>query len=446
MHRRRGREEENEALLKAIKALTPGPNGLRDLTAAELVFATGLPEPEILALLPGLATRCGARVAATAAGQVLWRFPADIDARWRRTALRRLGAFLGRNSRRMAELLLKLGYSFWALAAYVLLRSWKTDFSPSRQGRRYSFYDLLLSFVFGDPDPDAAEPEIEGRRFLAWASERRGIVSAAEYALFWGLDRESAEESLARFAGEYGGLPRAIDAGILAWEFPGPSGPGHEALWHRMLHFSNNPASGNAAIVFSSFANLGFGLLTLKAIASWWALDAAARSQHEFLAALVTISGLAGPGTVALLLGILPCAAAAFGLGIPLVRRLRMLAENAGRRRANDRIAVGRTLLAAGGSLQVGAAVSAGAKRGRKGLIHRARGDRLALRRQLDVLAADFRAELDGMEDGTIAYRFDELARELRALDEARSAAIGPGPDGEGRTVIFDSGEAISRD
>ncbi|HET7838434.1 MAG TPA: hypothetical protein VFL04_01655, partial [Rectinemataceae bacterium] len=120
---RLGLEEGRELLADAIASVPPGREGLRDFYAEDLVLPTGLPLHLISALLPGLVVEAGARVAATAAGRVLWRFPAGPVAQRRPGRKGELRSVLMRALRRVAEGLIQLGWSSWAYLAFLAFGS-----------------------------------------------------------------------------------------------------------------------------------------------------------------------------------------------------------------------------------------------------------------------------------------------------------------------------------
>ncbi len=346
---------------------------------------------------------------------------------------------------------MQFGWSSWAALAYLLLGSRSASSSPLLHGRSLSYYELVLSFVFGEADPEARRAADEGRSFLAWAALRRGLVSAEEYALHFGLGLAEAEEGLAGHAAEYGGEARALGAGLLAWHFPGlcagngPGGGAGPALpaipYRRMLPFSDNPPGADRVAAISGSAAIVFGAFTTEAVLQWLQLDASHRFERYALETLVTVFGLMPPALSLWLFGLVPLAAGAVGILLPLGRELVRLRENARRRALNARIVAGRRLLAAGGELELSCSEP-----------ERPRAD---ARRSLEELAAEFGATISaqnsaeygatisardsgqaGTDDCTLSYR-SRLAEMLEMLEIERSTLP---PCAEADGIVFDSG------
>ena len=431
-----------ELLLAAVAAARPGPRPerLRDLSTADLVLATGLAGPEVELLMPTLAREYGARVAATGAGELLWRFPASLTGRRHaadaREALRSLGRVLRKGAGAAVRAAIGIGYSFWALVAFLSLGWADRGGGAYVTGRKISFYSLVFSFVLGGPDPEADRATRAGSEFLAWAAARRGLVSAAEYALRNGIRLDEAGEALALYAAEYGGCPQALGEGILAWYFPAAAGaerpPPPAPPFRRMRPFSPNPRGWNLPIALVGAVNAAAGAASVAAWARWATLAEEGRAVPALLASFATGFGIVEPAVVLCCAGLLPLATGLLGLALPLVRLLGDAAENAGRKSANARMIAGKRVLDSGGRLELPVP---GAPKAR-GPLSRRLGS-AAPRKALDSLAAELGARIDGLPDGRISYEFEALAAELRALEEARAGL--PPPEGRGR-IVYDSG------
>jgi hypothetical protein len=464
--RARNPYDDRRLILEALRGLTPGPSGLVDVTARDLAHATGLGEHRITYALKDLCSEYRARVAATGAGEVLWRFPHPLAGRHSPGPLKRLAAGARRLglalSRGAARALVGAGYSTWALGAWVLLRGESLDHDPELHGRRLGFYDLVLGFVFGPGGAGKARERrslahrgdraagtavaadtAASRRFLAWSDARGGLVSAEEYALHAGLGLEEAEELIAGMAASAGGEARALGPGFLAWSFPrcDRAWTAAPSPYLGMRRLFGNPRASDALAVSLGAANLLFGGAVVTAALAWDFLGALSRGGVEGFGLVALIGGYAGLGLLIAILGVLPLAAGLVGLGLPLARALSAHRENEARRRGNARILAGNRILATGGVVEL-----TGPGQGKRGFggffgragIGRKAALRMAPRKALDALAAEFGAELDSGADGSLVYRFRRLEGLLGALADERSKAAGRRK--EETDIVYDSG------
>ncbi|MBP7095634.1 MAG: hypothetical protein KBC36_06050 [Spirochaetia bacterium] len=427
--------------LRAFEALVPRRGGSRDLTTRELVQATGLPEHELLALLPALAAEYGAAVAATDSGEVLWRFPGHLEPRRPREGARSLA--FRRAAREFGGLLaraaLAVAYAPWAFFSWGFLAARARRGAWTVNGRRTGFYEVVFSFVFGGArDPEAERRARSGADFLAWAATRGGLASASEYALREGLEPEEAGRRLAGYAALYGGAPEALGPGLLAWRFPLPPGtlPALPPPVRRApKRFSENTPEWDAVAAGVGASGLASGALVAVFALSVLAAEDSGGSAPWFAAFLASLFGLVPPAFTFWAFGIVPALGGLLGLAVPAARALAVSKENRRRRREDALVRAGAALLELADVEEPVARLAPGRD------AEAGRGSDASIRAAVETIAACFGAELDGEDGGWTVYRFPRLGEEFAALRAAR-ASRPPLAVRKGR-VVFDSGTRL---
>ncbi|HET7838211.1 MAG TPA: hypothetical protein VFL04_00525, partial [Rectinemataceae bacterium] len=247
-------------------------------------------------------------------------------------------------------------------------------------------------------------------------------------------------------AGSLGGP--TVGLGAAAADAPGAGlgarpgyGAGPVPAYRKMLPFSDNPPEADRMAALAGAAAILGGALTTQAVLFWWSLGPELRYERYALETLVSAFGLLPPALTLGFFGLLPLAAGAAGLILPLGRELGRLRENARRRALNARILAGRRVLEAAGELELACLDT--------------RRSRAAARRSLDSLAAEFGASVSVPEPPSdaasglpglrepgcrLSYSFPRLAELLAELERLRGPTPPAGEEGGGG-IVFDSGD-----
>jgi len=461
---------------------------------ADIVAFTGLPKPQVDAELPAVADEFGGRLKVTDSGEILYSFPDGFKSRYRgfRPGLKRALKAFGKGAAVVGTYLFKawimvmlVGYFalFIALVVLALLASVaasasdKNGKSRSRGGglaltgrlidlfvriwfynevfkspgqRRYAsnerarskenrrpLHKAIFSFVFGEPDPNAAHDSVEKRAFVALARAKKGVVLLEDFMAVTGLSPEEADVAINRYLYEFEGSPEVSEGGTVYYHFPklllrarSDEAGASDSPFQRLRVFSANDTKSNFWYAAINGVNLVFGSYFLFCSLAYESLAARPISGGTYLFWFVGslfAEFAANPlGLMMIGLGIVPLAFSALFWLVPALRAGSLA-------RQNERIKV-RNLRRA---LYAGAVASPSAVREptSDALPVSARPrDSAAPRKVLEQLAAYESAE--AIAGG--AWRLAELERKNADAERVR-AAVRP-EDYRLGDVAFDSG------
>jgi hypothetical protein len=332
-----------------------------------------------------------------------------------------------------------------AIFAFSMRRSRARSFGGGR-GRR--LYERVSLFIFGPEEP-AKDPLLEERRILALIRARSGRIGLIDLMGVTGLPREDAERLATRLVVEYEGELEVGEEGSLVYVFKdlrktADSGPFPERVsmsWERPVQVApltgDNSTGSNVAIAALNGFNLlmsGYAIVGGLTLANLEILLTPRRHGYGYGYGYGYGHGYGAQSlldaSAPLALGWIPFLFSAAIFLFPMARALL-------RRRAEARAA------AENGRRGVIAEISAAPDREhtpeRLAEAYRRRAGRPAEKKALERLLGRLGGELDVKEDGSLIWRFRELAGEAAALEQARKAA----PEDERRLgpVVFSSAD-----
>jgi hypothetical protein len=407
------------------------------LTKADAITLSGLPEPETARALTSLLKEYRSHLAATESGELVYQFDPAFERRVARTWRERLAA---------AGAVVWAGFTFVfkisivvTLVAYFTLFlammialifarrgdddddrgfgfgfadlfwiwGWNPGFAGAPVRRRVAsplrkpFYKSVFAFVFGPPR-EKVDPLADEKEILAAIRERNGRIGAVDLVQLMGWDFERAEEEATRLLVDYDGEPEVTDDGVVIYVFRDLRKTAAEGArwattvrprpaWDRVelaAPLTGNTAGTNTAIGFFNAFNLlaPFWIVPLFEIKTHISLAGATVWLHQF-----------------------PAAFSALFFAIPLVRLVRDKLQQRARGRRNARRGLLARIFAAPAqprALEEIAPEPALAA---------------ALQRDLVPLGGDVSSEPD--ERGRVRYLFPRIERELAALERARQKA-----------------------
>jgi hypothetical protein len=295
-------------------------------TVADIVARTALPLQTVRELVPLAADEYSARLEVTESGEILYSFPRGFVSK-RRGFKARFGRFMeqfGRGLKIAAQALFKVwimamlvGYFvlFMAIALGALMLSVAASSSSSsnnrsrgrnggmggmffvssvfdmiiriwfyseltksldprrgrvqnRRPRGRPLYKAIFSFVFGDGDPNADWDSREKQAVIAYLQANSGVISLPEFMILTGKERVEAEERIASYCVEFGGMPEATEDGTVVYRFDelllradkrDRSFAGFSAPLKRLRSFSSNTKGMNGWFAVINTVNLLFG-------------------------------------------------------------------------------------------------------------------------------------------------------------------------------------------
>jgi hypothetical protein len=471
-------------------------------TVADIVARTALPLQRVRELVPLAADEYSARLEVTESGEILYSFPRGFVSK-RRGFKARFGRFMeqfGRGLKIAAQTLFKvwtmamlvgyfvlfmvialgalalsvaasssgssnsrssrrsggMGGMFFASSVFdMIIRIWfyseltksldpRRSGAPAKRPKGRPLYKAIFSFVFGDGDPNADWDSREKQAVIAYLQANSGVISLPEFMALTGKERVQAEERLASYCVEFGGMPEATEDGTVVYRFDelllradkrDRSFSAFSAPLKRLRTFSSNPKSMNRWFVAINTVNLLFGgyffsnALSTGHILTQEHFDAAS---YLYGVVYVVLSHLvANPLTViSVALGIIPLAFSLLFWLIPAFRYGGMKKSNEAVKLENLRKdGYGRIW---NNPLSVRASdINPAAEECRPKNMAAAR------ERALKEIGAYAVPDVEIGADGETVYVFKELDREKTALQRYR-ASIKPGSSDLGKTV-FDS-------
>jgi hypothetical protein len=225
------------------------------LTRADAVAVSGLPQDETDRALTLLLKEYRSHLAATDSGELLYQFDPAFERRdavpWRERAAR-LGAALWKGFSFLFKITI-VGTLVVYFTAFVLmllaiffarsagrdgdsdddsgggfgglfwLWGWNTGHDPRQRRlasgpRQPPFYKSVFAFVFGPPAP-AVDPLADEKEIVAHIRANDGRIAAADLVRLMGWDFERAEEEVTRLMVDYGGEPEVTDDGVVLYVF-----------------------------------------------------------------------------------------------------------------------------------------------------------------------------------------------------------------------------------
>lgn len=315
-----------------------------------------------------------------------------------------------------------------------------------QQGR--AFYKSVFGFVFGEGDPNKGWDDEERRYIISYIRSHKGVITVEEFMALTGRESDEANALMNRILLEFEGEPGVTDNGTVVYAFPElmrTSQSEQKALGQvpllnpvskRLSPFSANKRRTNGWILFFNGFNLAFGSyflvasLTQSAGIIW---GKTGPYLYSFTGKLLQQSGINSPAPLlAIVLGAVPVAFSILFFLVPLLRKISLDRRNA---RIQEEILRRRILIQV---LSSPARVDPSEVRPLGNGLD-PRNLPAASKRIVDRLAASMGAEpLVKEEEGTFAYKFPELERQIADLEDYRRK-IDLKSYEVGRT-IFDSG------
>ncbi|TXT49170.1 MAG: hypothetical protein FD137_772 [Spirochaetes bacterium] len=309
---------------------------------------------------------------------------------------------------------------------------------------RYPLHKAIFSHVFGDGDPNKDWAAVEKKAVVAFLQTHKGVMTMAEFMAMTGHEPEDAEMAINAYLLEFEGSPEVSPQGHVYFQFPKllsqlgstPEVAGSTVLLKRTRKFSSNSKKSDMIFRLINGFNVVFGGYFLWAAlsvgpevyirtAEGWALRGGLPFLYSASAYLFQILGIANP--IPLLgwgLGVTPLLFSSLFFAIPLIRSVRLAAENEAIRADNLRKIAYRNILAAEGPFKPESlAISIEEAKPR---------DPRVLTKIVDRFAAWARAE--PVDQG---YSFDSVAESQKEIVAIRArvdqGSYAPGP------VVFDS-------
>jgi hypothetical protein len=298
----------------------------RGSTVADIVAGTALPLQTVRELVPVAADEYSARLEVTESGEILYSFPRGFVSK-RRGFKARFGRFMeqfGKGLKIAAQTLFKvwtmtmlvgyfvlfmvialgalmlsvaasssnssnnrssrsgggMGGMFFASSVFdMIIRIWfyseltksmdrRRGGVPDKRPKGRPLYKAIFSFVFGDGDPNADWDSREKQAVIAYLQANAGVISLPEFMTLTGKERGEAEERIASYCVEFGGMPEATEDGTVVYRFDelllradkrDRSFSAFSAPLKRLRSFSSNTKAMNGWFVAINTVNLLFG-------------------------------------------------------------------------------------------------------------------------------------------------------------------------------------------
>lgn len=424
------------------------------LTCADAVIASGLPEVEATRALTLLLKDHRSHLSVTESGELLYQFDPTFARRdalsWRERGTA-AGAWLWKGFSflfKIAIVTTLVGYFalfVGMMIAMVFARSnssddddrgfgldgllwfwgWDTGNNWNRQrsrlaprGPRAPFYKRVFAFVFGPPQPPT-DPLQDEKQLVAFIRAQRGRIAAVDLVRLMGWNFPRAEQETTRLMAHYGGEPEVTDEGVIVYTFKElrktakttaeedtDAAPATRWAWQRaskVAPLTGNPPGTNALIGFFNGFNMVAPLLIVPAF------------EMRFRVSLAEWQGL--------LFGF-PLAFSTVFFAIPGMRWVKARLDARKRRKHEERHQLLRRIFAGGG------------KRTREELAPTPALGAL-LDDELVTLGGDVAIEPD--DQGRVCYIFPRVEQELAAVTRARTAAAAGERDAG--AVVFSSAE-----
>lgn len=371
-----------------------------EAVVADLVAFTGLPKYQVETELPALADEYRGRLKVTESGEILYSFPQGYSSRYRGfvPGFKRFWNGLVRGVSRVLAFLFKIwimvmlvGYFvvFLALAVLAIVASIAGSMAgnrgsssrsrssggglflatrlldlfvriwfyneilkgPSQRGTAFGrsnakkgrpLHKAIFSFVFGEPDPNAAHDQVVRQTFVSMVQARKGIILIEEFMALTGLPMEQAELAISRFLYEFEGSPEVSENGTVYYHFPAllkrsrqDSGVSATLPHKKIRPFSANDSKSNSAYALINGVNVLFGGFFLGAWATYGELILregmklpALKYFYGFVYTLLDFAGANPDFVIPVILGIVPIVFSVFFWLVPAVRALRVRREN----------------------------------------------------------------------------------------------------------------------
>lgn len=381
-----------------------------EATIADIVAFTALPKYQVETELPAVADEYGGRLKVTDSGEILYSFPRGFVSRYRGfgPAFRRFLKVAGKVVKSVTAFLFKawimvmlVGYFalFVALAVLALLasvaassaggerggrsrgrsgglgglmfatrlidiiiriwfynevfkspgqRRYETDMRARKRENRRPLSRAIFSFVFGEPDPNAKQDEVEKKAFLALARVKKGVVLLEDFMSITGLSPADAETAINRYLYEFEGIPEVSENGTVYYRFPGlmkrvrsDEAGVTDSPMAKVRPFSANAPKANRSYALINGVNLLFGSYFLYSSVFIGYIPASAVTGgtylYWFVLSLLAQIGLNPMLFASLVLGVVPIAFSFLFWLVPGIRAGRLKAENERIKTANLR-------------------------------------------------------------------------------------------------------------
>jgi hypothetical protein len=316
-----------------------------------------------------------------------------------------------------------------------------------QQGR--AFYKSVFGFVFGEGDPNKGWEDEERRYIISYIRSHKGVITIEELMALTGRETDEANLLMNRILLEFEGEPGVTDNGTVVYAFPElmrTSQAEQKALGQvpllnpvskRLTPFSANTKRTNGWILFFNSFNLAFGTYFLVASLTRGAEIIWGKTGpylYTMTGSLLQQAGIGSPVPVlAIVLGAVPVAFSILFFIVPLLRKISLDRLNARIRDEILRRRIYTSVLASPARVDPGEVRPVGSDLDPKNLA-------AASKRIIERLAASLGAEpLVKEQEGTFAYRFRDLERQIADLEGYRRR-IDLKSYEVGRT-IFDSGQ-----
>jgi len=353
-------------------------------------------------------------------------------------------------------------FSFYlAMRAFQLFAwIWLTSGTGSYRQRGYGkrgrrLHKSAFAYVFGEEGVNRGYEERERAHILRFIRGRRGVVTMDELKTMTGRDEEEAQMLVNRLLLEWEGEPQVTDQGSLVFFFPSLLKSRTEEIQRaeqvplmmhekrRIIPFNNNPRRTNRWLTFFNGFNILFssyflylGLTNPEPV--FYVIRGVERLKmdlafvYHYVHGFLASTGVESPERlVIIVLGIVPLAFSVFFYLIPWVRRRIQRRENERIRQENLRKKLYFQVLGNADGLDAESVRPAGDEETPKSW-------QQFVRKTLDRLAALRGGEVEQKGKERFVYRFPEIERELRDVEQYR-AGIDLSRYQVGATV-FDSG------
>ncbi len=299
---------------------------------------------------------------------------------------------------------------------------------PQKQGR--AFYKSVFGFVFGEGDPNKGWEDDERRYIISYIRSHKGVITLEELMALTGRESDEANTVMNRILLEYEGEPGVTDNGTVVYAFPElmrtsqgeQKSLGQVPLLNpsskRLYPFSANKRRTNGWILFFNAFNLAFGAyflvngLTRGADLIW---GKTGPFLYSFTGNLLQHAGIGSPALLmAIILGAIPVAFSIVFFIVPWLRKINLDRRNVQIREEILRRRILTQVLSSPARVDPSELRPVG-----NGLDPR--NLPAVSKRIVDRLAASMGAEpLVKDKEGTFAYRFSEIERQVADLEDYR--------------------------
>jgi hypothetical protein len=316
----------------------------------------------------------------------------------------------------------------------LILRMWFWSNLLGNQRRKpqagRAFYKSVFGFVFGEGDPNRAWEEAERKYVISYVVSHKGVITLEELMALTGRETDEANALMNRFLLEFEGEPGVTDNGTVVYGFPElmrtarseqraiGAVPLLNPVSKRLSPFSDNKKRTNGWILFFNAFNLAFGTyflatsLTRGAELVW---GKTGPYLYSFAGKLLEQAGMSSPVPVlAIVLGAVPFAFSVVFFLVPLLRKISLDRQNTLIREEILRRRIYSQVLSSPARVDPSDVRPVGNDLDPRNLP-------AAARRIIDRLAASMSAEpIVKEKEGTFAYKFTELERQMADLEDYR--------------------------